>query len=260
MANKVVTSIKKHKKKRQYEVSFGLEKFLLSEDTFTDFYLYVGKEISPKDFIALKNEANNNDAYAYTLNLLSKGRYSTYEIKKKLQDKYNLEKPYQIIERLKKNGLLDDKEYAIEYKEEKESQLYGSERIKDDLLHKKMVSEEIVNSLSFNKERDNVVKRANYIEKKFDRYPLKEKKRKAVDALIRRGYPASLALEATSSYKENTQKSNDSFEKDFASLSKRYKTKYSGYAYRDYLFQALYRRGYSSELIKEKMEEDIYDD
>lgn len=260
MANKVVTSIKEHKKKRQYEVSFGLEKLTLSEDTFTDFYLYVGKEISSKDFAILKKEMENNDAYMYALNLASKGRYSTYEIKKKLQDKYNLEKPYQIIERLKKNGFLDDKEFALEYKEEKENQFYGSERIRDDLLHKKMINEEIVNSLSFKNEKENAKKYAIYIEKKFDRFPLKEKKRKAIDSLIRRGYPLEIAMDVTSIYKENTKKSNETFEKDFQNLSKRYKSKYSGYAYREHLFQALYRRGYSNELIREKMEEETYDD
>ena len=48
---KIVTSIKENKKKRTFEVSFGLEKLILSEDTFTDYLFYVGKEISSSIFL-----------------------------------------------------------------------------------------------------------------------------------------------------------------------------------------------------------------
>ena len=64
---KRVTSIKENKKKRTFEVSFGLEKLTLSEDTFTDYLLYVGKEISSSLFLRMKKESELEGIYEYAL-------------------------------------------------------------------------------------------------------------------------------------------------------------------------------------------------
>ncbi|HBE98851.1 MAG TPA: hypothetical protein DDW18_02270, partial [Firmicutes bacterium] len=56
---KRVTSIKENKKKKTFEVSFGLEKLTLSEDVFTDYLLYVGKEIDSSIFLRMKKEAES---------------------------------------------------------------------------------------------------------------------------------------------------------------------------------------------------------
>lgn len=257
--DKVITSIKENKKKHQYTVSFGLESLTLSEDAFTDYFLYVGKEISVKDFNSLKKAAELEKAYTYAVSLLLKGGYSTYEIRKKLKDKFQMDNLYLVIDRLKQNGFLDDEEFAKQYKEEKENQLYGSLRIKDDLLHKKMIEQTIVDNLCFSNEAVNAEKHAKIIEKKFDRFPLREKKRKAIDSLIRRGFPPNISMEVVSSYKENKEKANESFLRDFDNLSNRYKKKYSGYAYKRHLFEALLRRGYAKEMINEKINGEIYD-
>ena len=137
---KIVTSIKENKKKRTFEVSFGLEKLILSEDTFTDYLLYVGKEISSSLFLRMKKESELEGIYEYALSLLSKGSYSSYEIEEKIKKKLpEGETPYPILKRLRMNHLLNDEEYAKEYKEEKEEQGYGSIRIRDDLLKKKRI-------------------------------------------------------------------------------------------------------------------------
>ena len=124
---KRVTSIKENKKKKTFEVSFGLEKLTLSEDVFTDYLLYVGKEIDSSLFLRMKKEAESEGIYQYALSLLSKGSYSTYEIEEKIKKKLpEGMKPYAIIKRLQMNRFLNDEEYAKEYKEEKEEQGYGS--------------------------------------------------------------------------------------------------------------------------------------
>ena len=257
--NKVVTSIKENKKKHTYVVSFGLESFILSEDVYTDFYLYVGKELSAKEFGLLKSESKLDKAYTYAINLCGTGRYSSYEVKKKIDDKFHLENSYVVISRLKKNGFLNDEEFAKEYKEEKENQLYGSLRIIDDLIHKKMVDEKIAYSLQFENEDENAEKYAAMIEKKYERLPLESKKMKGMNALLRRGFSIPVAIVALLNYKEDKGKSIASFNRDYTNLSKRYKNKYSGLAYKKHLTDALLRRGYSIDLIREKIGEENYD-
>lgn len=258
---KTVTSIKENKKKRTFEVSFGLEKLILSEDTFTDYLLYVGKDVSPSDFYKMKKESELQETYEYALSLLSKGSYSSYEIEEKIKKKLpEGEKPYSILKRLKNNGFLNDEEYAKEYKEEKESQGYGSIRIREDLLKRKRISSDIVDSLIFQNEEKTTTLIAQSLEKRLDTYPLKQKREKAISALLRRGFPMEIALQAVSSFKENKEESKKRLEKDYALLKKRYEDKYSGYAYRQHLFEGLLRRGYSKDDINEIMEDNTYDD
>ncbi len=258
---KTITSIKNIKKKNAYVVSFGLETLTLSEDTYTDHFLYVGKDIPLKEFYELQRSSETEKVYEYALSLSLKGCYSSFEIKEKIKKKLpEGESPSSIINRLKKNNLLDDMELARLYKEEKEAQLYGKGKIKDDLLHKKMIDENIVNSLSFLSEEEHARKWAEMNEKKYDSLPLKEKRNKAIQSLLRRGFSKEVASIAISSYKENEKKSKEKLLRDYENLSRRYKSKYSGYEYKNHLFQALLRRGYSSKNINEIMEDEIYVD
>ncbi len=255
---KTVTSIKENTKKKTFEVSFGLEKFSLSIDSFTDHYLYVGKEINEKEFLEIKRSAENEKIYKYALKLAISGSYSTYEVKEKLKKK--ISDPLSIISKLKDRGLLNDEEYALEYKEEKEKQLYGENRIKDDLLHKKMISPEIVANLEFLNEEENAKKLLQIYEKRLCSLPIQEKKRKAMDILLRKGYSSNAALTLLSSLKEDKEKSQLRLRKEFEQLKKRYQNKYDGYSLKSHIYQALIRRGYNQESIKEVMEDEIYDD
>ena len=258
---KIVTSIKENKKKRTFEVSFGLEKLILSEDAFTDYLLYVGKEISSSLFLRMKKESELEGIYEYALSLLSKGSYSSYEIEEKIKKKLpEGETPYPVLKRLWMNHLLNDEEYAKEYKEEKEEQGYGSIRIRDDLLKKKRISLDIVDSLSFQNEEEKAKAIALSMEKRLETYPLKQKREKAISSLLRRGFPMEISLEAVSSFQENKEESRKRLERDYSLLRKRYEKKYSGYAYRQHLFEGLLRRGYNKEDIQGIMEENIYDD
>jgi len=242
---KRVTSIKENKKKKTFEVSFGLEKLTLSEDVFTDYLLYVGKEIDSSLFLRMKKEAESEGIYQYALSLLSKGSYSTYEIEEKIKKKLpEGMKPYAIIKRLQMNRFLNDEEYAKEYKEEKEEQGYGS----------------IVDSLSFQNEEERAKRLAFSFEKRLETYPLKQKREKAIASLLRRGYPMEVALGAVSSFQENKEETRKRLERDYISLRKRYENKYSGYAYKQHLFEGLLRRGYNKEDIQEMMKENNYDD
>ena len=69
-----------------------------------------------------------------------------------------------------------------------------------------------------------------------------------------------VALGAVSSFQENKEETRKRLERDYISLRKRYENKYSGYAYKQHLFEGLLRRGYNKEDIQEMMKENNYDD
>lgn len=258
---KRITSIVENKNKHTYVVSFGLDVLTLSEDAFTDHYLYVNKEISDDEFNKLKKSSETEKIYMYALSLAIKGCYSSYEIREKIKKKLpEGENPSSIISRLKKNNLLDDTNFAKQYKEEKEAALYGRLRIKDDLLHKKMLSSEIVESLEFLNEEENAAKFASMIEGRYDSLPLNEKKRKALNALMVRGFSKADSLKAISNYKENKSLSEAKLKREYESLKRKFSGKYSDYETKRRIYQTLLRKGYTNEEIKGIMEDRDYDD
>ncbi len=258
--SKVITSIKKNPKKKLYEVSFGLEKIVLSEDSFTNYFLYQSKEISPKEFLEMKNESLDEEMYKYALSLALKGAYSEDEVKDRLKKKYPEKDFSRVISRLKEASLLDDRELAKEYKEEKERQLYGSNRIKNDLLYKKRISQDIVNSLTFLDEEKRAKEALSSLEKRLEALPLKEKKRKALDFLLHRGFDMETSLMCISSLTENEEKTILKFEKDYDAVSRRLQNKWNGYEYKRRVYDTLIRKGYKKEMIDQKMGEHEYDD
>ena len=123
---KTITKISFSPKKKKVVVSFGADKVEISQDIYSDYYLYVGKELTSKEYQELIFKSKQDSLYQYGLSLAIKGCYSTFEIIMKLKAKQKEEQSVaNIIARLKKAGLLDDKELAREYKEEKENLLYG---------------------------------------------------------------------------------------------------------------------------------------
>ena len=253
---KTITKISFSPKKRKVSVYFGADKVEISQDVFSDYYLYVGKELSSKEYQELLFKIKQDSLYQYGLSLASKGCYSTFEIVMKLKAKQKEEQSVaNVITRLKKAGLLDDKELAKEYKEEKENLLYGEERIKDDLLHKKVIAPEIVNALRFTHELEHAKVAASQIEKKYDRYPYNAKLAKAIEALQRRGFSYDIASKAVSSYKKSSKNESKNLKITGETLLKQYKRKYEGYDLRQHMFASLARKGYEIQSINQYLEE-----
>ena len=65
----------------------NLEKLEISNDTYTDFHLFVGRELSNKEIKEIKTKDNDKQYLNYVLNILSKASYSSNEIKMKLEKK-----------------------------------------------------------------------------------------------------------------------------------------------------------------------------
>ena len=109
---KTIKTVSTKKKGIQVEFEDG-EKLLLSEDVFTEFHLYDGKELSESESRKLKELAGQDVYYAYALKLLSKDMYSCHQVKEKVLAKgAEPELASKIVSRLRKAGLLDDERFA----------------------------------------------------------------------------------------------------------------------------------------------------
>jgi len=255
--NRTITSISYRKKKKQYEVTFGLEKVVLSEDRFTDYYLYVGKEVPAFTFHQLEREANEEKLYQYAVKLAIGGSRSSYEVWQKINAKAQVgQNPKEIYARLKKNGLLDDASYAEDYAEMKSAQGYGKERILYELQEIKRVDPAILEKLEFPDEETKAKEYAVTIAPHFARFPLSKKKEKAYQALLRRGFSPTLARAAIADYQEDKESTSRSLERDFTTLYARYARQYQYYELRKHLFDGLLRKGYKMEAIQERWEEE----
>ena len=117
---RTITKIK-FNKNGTIQIEAGTETLSMSKSTFTNFYLYEGKEITRAELQKIKSEIKVDALYKYGLRLAMKLSYSTKEVRDKLKAKEGGEECYKtVISRLKKEGFLNDEEYAYQYKEEKE--------------------------------------------------------------------------------------------------------------------------------------------
>ena len=60
---KTITKIYKKKKKKKVVVSFGVDKVEISQDIYSDYYLYVGKELTSKEYQELLYRIKQDSLY-----------------------------------------------------------------------------------------------------------------------------------------------------------------------------------------------------
>ncbi len=188
-----ITAIKFNKK--SIELSFDIfESIKISEETYTNHYLFVNKEISKKEYELLIKEDKNVKLLKYTLNLFSSKIYTEKEIILKLKQKKAQKKEIdKIIDYLKSNHLLDDEKYATEYKEYLETKKMGKNAIIY-TLKSKGVAQNILDLLVFNEE-DELQKAKCHIDilnKKYKDKSNKSKTQLIYQSLLRLGFDINL--------------------------------------------------------------------
>jgi regulatory protein len=255
IGNRAILSISLNKKGK-HVVTFGDGKLVLSDAAFTEIPLYVGKDLTSLEYHELANFAKIESLLAYGLSLASKGCYSSHEIRERLLKKCQREDPArQVMFRLRQEGFLDDSEFARQFQSEKENQLYGQERILQALRFEKGVKEEIVSSLHFTHEEEHATKAAREMERKYSRFPLAAKKKKAIEALRRRGFAPSVAFRAVEDFQEDRTQSLKTLRNLAEKAVKRYGKKYNGYDLRGKAFAYLLSKGFESDDVSRVLED-----
>lgn len=255
-----VESVKAKKTGVSVDLSNG-EKLVLSVDSFTEFHLYAGKELTPEEITKIMMFANQDKAYDAALHLLSRDSYSSMEIQRKLLAKgYEYPVVRQVIERLFESGLLNDEHFAQTFAEDVAGlRLIGYNRIVYE-LRAKGISEDIIKGLSFPREEElkKACAYATTLDKRYYRTPKPRRILKINAALLSRGFDEEVAHQAATSCITATDPKVEKVELDKAySLAKaKYSRKYQGYELRTRIYAYLVRKGFPYDEIQAIMEEE----
>ena len=249
------------KKKGQVVVHFAsAKKIELSENAFTDFHLYEGKDVIALELRQLQDASSLDDLRNYALKLLAHEAYSEHDLRKKLWDHgADLESSRKILFKLKKDGLVDDALYAKSFADEiADMRLYGKRRVIYE-LHKHGVPNDIMESLSFpyDKELDKAKRYVEILDKRYSRVPDGRKKQKGTEALLIRGFDEAVAKEACAFFNPSDPKAEAArLLTAYKSAKTRYARKYSGYDLDRRIFAYLIGKGYRYDDIKKLQEKE----
>lgn len=237
-------------------LSFAGKELLVSKDTFTNHFLYEGKEVKAKEIFEIEQESSLDELYRYGRKLAVRGSYSSYEIKEKLFAK-NPKNAAKVHLKLMNEGFIDDKTLSEDLFETKLMNGYGEERIKRELLLKKHIDPKIVNSLEANGLSKKTARDLlPFYEKKYARGSSKERAEKIKLALLRRGFSEKEIGEALSNLSHiSIPLETKNAAREATAFYRRYQRKYNGRELFNRVEMALLRKGYDKKTILKALEE-----
>lgn len=195
----------------------------------------------------------------YLINLIVKQPYSEYELEKKATLKFNDEKNVKkVISLLKKDKLIDDKEYVLTYLDYFKNNLYGKYYIFNFFKGKK-ISEKLIENIeiSDDEEKEKALKYFEMIKNKFVSANFIRQKKRIYDAMLLRGYDISIINDVLKNLHVDEEKEKELFLKDFKKAKAKFlKVKDPSAKITTYLVN----RGYFLSMIKEKLSEEGRDD
>ena len=229
-------------------------KLELDYGTFSNFYLYEGKDVSKKELGLIRSYSNIAELTQYALKIRSKSLYSEHKMREKLYAKgANKKEVDQVIKGLKKYDLIDDKAFAEDLLEYYNSLNYGESKIRSKLLEKGIFPE-VIDKLKFPVSLER--KKANTIfpklEKKYEKYNYSQRKLHIYNAYLQLGFSIEIASEMKDKVKDNNQKHElVALNKDYEKVLMRLKRKYQKKELKQKVIAALMAKGYRlNDIIK----------
>lgn len=178
--------------------------FAADEDTLVNLHLFKGKQLSPEDLENILSETKIGRWMENMYRLFSIRQRSEKEIRDYFESKQSQSKVKgkesiseilinKVIERLKKKGLINDEEFAKAWVDaRRRSRKKGKFALKQELFQKgiaKEIIEEAISDQSSDVREEQVAEAAiNKKLKSWTLLPYLEKKKKAYDFLMRRGF------------------------------------------------------------------------
>ncbi|MCD8204230.1 MAG: RecX family transcriptional regulator [Coprobacillus sp.] len=251
---KKVKSIKKYKETVHIYFTSG-ERLIISYETYIDYPLYEGKEITSKEYQDIVNSEKVSSLYIKTAKSLLAHPKSEKKVREALYDKGLGKKDVErVVSRLISEGYLNEKAFVEGYQYIYNERNLGKRSIISK-LKEKGYTEEAINSLKFDtgEEKEKINKLLPTLEKKYARYPLNVKKEKIRAALLSKGYDYDLVREAlTSVTSEDIALVDASLSKEMSKQVKSKENKYNGKELKTHVINSLLQKGYSyNKIIKE---------
>lgn len=249
------TIVRKIEKKKGLYVIHGDDfEVLLSPTFYAEELLYVNKALSHNDCIRLGHLSRLSEPYEYSHRLLSRGAYSAHMMREKISVKFpTCDDINEIIYRLKEEGLINDEDYALAYKESKEAQLYGPNRILDELRFNKGINPEILKGLKFKSEDESLERLFNIADLRYKDLPYRRKVMKLEKYFIDRGFSKEKAKEYAKKASVNKKEQAKRFKMDLDKAKRLYSKKYEGYELKQRIIRSLLSKGYTMSDIEEAL-------
>ncbi len=180
----------------------GEYKFTVDKTYFALLGLYQNKEINDKELENIAEKIENRRAYNQAVSYLSRRDHSEKELLLKLRQKGYADSAEYAVEKLKKDGFVDDERFSRMYVRELIAlKKYGKRRIEQE-LYKKGVSRDII-SLVLEETEFGENDLCDIIRRKYYRYLSDEKGvKRTVNALLRMGYSYSEIRTALKEFSE----------------------------------------------------------
>lgn len=244
---KIITSIEIKKKK--IVITFDSDQSLtLSSDQYTQDYFYVGKVIDDKKFEELTQATKTQPLIDYGFRLLTKGRYSEYQIREKLYKREAL-KPQvdEVISRLKLAHLIDDASLLKDWVHHFQKRGYGLRMIKTK-LHEKGFFPHLLETIHIDEdiERESIIRLIEQSIKKYQRLSERDRKQKITTMLLQRGYESKVYHSTLEAIPSLTQEQTDhNLKEAFEKALRMFQSRFAGRERDEKIINFLLRKGYT---------------
>ncbi len=264
----VITKISVQKKNQsRYNIFLDhVYAFAVDEDILIKYHLTKGKELLEQDLIKVQHEDEIRKAYHLAIQFLSYRMRSALEIRTHLQRKEYADSIIDVVlNELSAQKYIDDLEFAKAYvRTYANSGKKGPLVLKRELTGKGVAERKINEALvEYNKEKQ--MKDAIHLGNKFaaQNKKLSERmlKQKLEYTLSTKGFPPEIIQAAMGGidYEIDEEFEWEILKKEAEKMKRRY-NKYTGYEYRQRMQQALFRKGYSMDMISRFIEDDAAED
>jgi 1,2-diacylglycerol 3-alpha-glucosyltransferase len=236
-------------KKKKIVVTFTKGKSLaLSSDQYTQDYFYVGKVIDDKKFEELIQATKTQPFIDYGFRLLTKGRYSEYQIREKLYKREAL-KPQvdEVISRLKQAHLIDDASLLKDWVHHFQKRGYGLRMIKTKLQEKGFFPH-LLDSIQIDKdiELESISRLIEQSIKKFQRLSDRDRKQKINTMLLQRGYESKVYQPSLLTIPNLTKEQvNNNLKEAFDKALRMFQLRFVGREREEKIINFLLRKGYT---------------
>ena len=233
--------------KNKVKVTLDDEVLELDKEIYPNFYLYVGKDLSLKEYKEIKEYNNVSSLLKYALRIRSKSIYSEFKMREKLYnkgaDKKSVDK---VIKTLKNYDLIDDNAFVQDLVSYYDSLNYGKNKIIQKLKDKGIFEEKICKiNFSVSNERKKANNIFSKVEKKNEKYNFSQKKEPVYNAYLQLGFDHEIALNMKDKVQGGSIKEEkEKLYKDYLKSKMRLERKYKGHELKQKIIASLVLKGY----------------
>ncbi|MGB9775200.1 MAG: RecX family transcriptional regulator [Anaerolineae bacterium] len=155
--------------------------------------LRVGQVLSDEEIARLRQRDTAERAADRALDLLSYRPRSEAEIRERLAEQYDPGTAEEVLERLRRTGLVDDREFARYWVQNRlQHNPRGARALRQELYQKRVDESVIEEVLAEYDEEEAAARAAETARRKFQGLPPDVFRRRLTDYLLRRGFPSSI--------------------------------------------------------------------